>query len=217
MMPRTILERSFHLVKRGSMPGKPAFDEGTVIREAVNTFWTRGYSGTSVANIVEATGLSRSSLYQRFGDKDGLFAEALNAYHALVLRKSEDAAARAASDPIGTILQDFEDGADSRPPGCFVARSIAELAVLPNDLQKLARKCLHEQHVFFASVIRGMVRGDTAYSAADIGGSAWYCVGVFHAVLNLGQGEASRKDLAQVIDLAAGALRRSASTKKRSG
>jgi AcrR family transcriptional regulator len=131
------------------MPGKPAFDESAVILQAVKTFWSRGYSGTSIADIIEATGLSRSSLYQRFGDKDGLFAEALNAYHALVLRKLEDAVANATSDPIGTILRDFKDGADSRPLGCFVARSIAELAVLPDDLKKLARECLHEQHAFF--------------------------------------------------------------------
>jgi len=199
------------------MPGKRAFDESAVIREAVNTFWSRGYSGTSVANLVEATGLSRSSLYQRFGDKDGLFAEALNAYHALVLRKLEDAAARVTSDPIGMILRDFKDGADSRPRGCFVARSISELEVLPDGLKKVARKCLHEQHAFFASVVRNKVQNNPGDSGTDIDSSAWYCVGVFHAVLNLGQGEASTKDLDQVIDIATGAFRSHTRTKKRSG
>jgi hypothetical protein len=40
-----------------------------------------------------------------------------------------------------------------------------------------------------------------------INGPVWYCVSIFHAVQNLGQGDASQKDLDQVIDLAAATLR----------
>ena len=63
------------------MTGKPKFDEAAVIAAAAGVFWRHGYTAASVNDLTEATGLSRSSLYQRFGDKDGLFREALAANH----------------------------------------------------------------------------------------------------------------------------------------
>lgn len=43
-------------------------------------FWRQGYAGTSIADLVEATGLQRQSLYNAFGDKQGLFNAALMHY-----------------------------------------------------------------------------------------------------------------------------------------
>ena len=61
------------------MSGKPQFDEAAVIDAALIVFWRQGYAAASISDLTEATGLSRSSIYQRFGDKDGLFREALAA------------------------------------------------------------------------------------------------------------------------------------------
>ena len=61
------------------MSGKPQFDEAAVIAAAIEVFWRNGYAAAAVSDLTEATGLSRSSLYQRFHDKDGLFQEALEA------------------------------------------------------------------------------------------------------------------------------------------
>ena len=43
-------------------------------------FWRQGYQATSVQDLVEATGLNRGSLYDTFGDKHGLFLEAVEHY-----------------------------------------------------------------------------------------------------------------------------------------
>jgi AcrR family transcriptional regulator len=53
------------------------FDEATVLRAAVAAFRASGYEGTSVGELVEATGLHRGSLYQAFGSKRGLFLAGL--------------------------------------------------------------------------------------------------------------------------------------------
>src|ERR1700760_2564745 len=100
------MERSFHDVKR-TMAGKPTYDELTVLTQAVRTFWTRGYAGTSISDLVEATGLSRSSLYQRFVDKDGVFLEALAAYHGRVIARMNAVAANNPAKSIEAILRDF--------------------------------------------------------------------------------------------------------------
>ena len=58
------------------------FDESDAIERALGVFWRRGYDGTSIADLVAATGLQRQSLYNAFTDKQGLFRAALTHYVA---------------------------------------------------------------------------------------------------------------------------------------
>lgn len=54
-----------------------SFDPATVIARARDAFVVGGYRGTSVDDLLTATGLARASLYQAFGSKRGLFLAAL--------------------------------------------------------------------------------------------------------------------------------------------
>ncbi len=44
----------------------------------MNVFWSNGYHGTSLPDLLRATRLSRGSLYAAFGDKRGIFLLALD-------------------------------------------------------------------------------------------------------------------------------------------
>ena len=55
------------------MPRNKEYRRHEVVDVATYVFWDRGYAGTSVENLVEATGLHRRSMYGEFGDKAGLF------------------------------------------------------------------------------------------------------------------------------------------------
>ena len=54
-----------------------SFDENVVVAAATDVFLAGGYEGTSVDDLVGATGLHRGSLYQAFGSKLGLFLAGL--------------------------------------------------------------------------------------------------------------------------------------------
>ena len=56
------------------------FDRNTVIQKAQEVFWTKGYNGTSMQDLVDATQLNRSSIYNSFGSKHDLFQETLKDY-----------------------------------------------------------------------------------------------------------------------------------------
>jgi TetR/AcrR family transcriptional repressor of nem operon len=60
------------------------FDECEAIERGLGVFWRRGYDGTSIADLVAATGIQRQSLYNAFTDKQGLFRAALTHYVARV-------------------------------------------------------------------------------------------------------------------------------------
>lgn len=62
------------------MAGVKQFDLEEVLDKAMEVFWQKGYEGTSVRDLTQATGLGRGSLYGAFGDKEQLFIKVLDRY-----------------------------------------------------------------------------------------------------------------------------------------
>ncbi|MEJ1992554.1 MAG: TetR/AcrR family transcriptional regulator [Maritimibacter sp.] len=61
--------------------GRPRkFDRDEALRQAMEVFWTNGYDGTSVAQLVEVMGIVSPSIYAAFGSKEELFREAVELY-----------------------------------------------------------------------------------------------------------------------------------------
>ncbi|MBT1265479.1 TetR/AcrR family transcriptional regulator [Pseudomonas sp. NPDC087814] len=56
------------------------FNEDAVLDKATDIFWSKGYDGTSVAELTKAMGISAPSLYFAFGSKRGLFDAVLERY-----------------------------------------------------------------------------------------------------------------------------------------
>lgn len=55
------------------MPRTKAFDEEQVIEQAMELFRRQGYEATSIRDLIAHLGVSSSSLYSTFGDKNALF------------------------------------------------------------------------------------------------------------------------------------------------
>lgn len=68
------------------MARTPAFARDAVVRSARSLFWEHGYDGASVPALEKATGLSRSSIYNTFGSKRGLFDVVVQSYLDEVIR-----------------------------------------------------------------------------------------------------------------------------------
>ncbi|MBC7443141.1 MAG: TetR/AcrR family transcriptional regulator [Ramlibacter sp.] len=63
-----------------------SFERTTVVQAARDLFWDRGFEAASLADLEDATGLRRSSLYHAFGSKRGLFDAAVEDYQDTVIR-----------------------------------------------------------------------------------------------------------------------------------
>ncbi len=120
--------------------GRPrAYDPSVVAGRTVDTFWTCGYSATSLDRLATATGLNRPSLYAAFGDKKTLYRGALEAF-AVQVRSEVDAAL--AAPPIAIALRHFYRGAiavylsgGSGPRGCLFVCTAAVEAVNDADIR----------------------------------------------------------------------------------
>lgn len=78
------------------MPRPREFDRAQALERAMHLFWEQGYERTTIRDLTEAMGISAPSLYNAFGDKAALFAEAVAEYE----RSSQVIAPRAADEPI---------------------------------------------------------------------------------------------------------------------
>ncbi len=65
-------------MKKHTQPvGRPrGFDETKVLKKVMELFWSRGYEGTGLADIISSTGLAKGSLYKTFGNKQNMYIQA---------------------------------------------------------------------------------------------------------------------------------------------
>src|SRR5277367_2511521 len=62
-------------------PGRPrSFDERDALEKATQVFWSKGYDGATIDDLVAGMGVGRPSLYAIFGDKRTLFLRVLKDY-----------------------------------------------------------------------------------------------------------------------------------------
>ena len=110
--------------------GRPrAFDRDAALGAAMEQFWRKGFSATSMADLCAAMGINAPSLYAAFGSKEALYEAALRHYEEAAApliwgRFSAGATAHAA---VEALLMDSAanlPGTD-RPPGCMVTLSTA--------------------------------------------------------------------------------------------
>ena len=67
--------------KSSSPIGRPrAFDTDEALEKALRVFWAKGYEGATVADLTEAMGINKPSLYAAFGNKESLFKKVLERY-----------------------------------------------------------------------------------------------------------------------------------------
>jgi len=61
--------------------GRPRnFNENAALEKAIQVFWSKGYDGVTVDDLVAGMGVGRPSLYSIFGNKRTLFLRVLRAY-----------------------------------------------------------------------------------------------------------------------------------------
>src|ERR1700761_712114 len=70
------------MVKNAARPrGRPrSFDERDALEKATQVFWSKGYDGVTIDDLVAGMGVGRPSLYAVYGDKRTIFLRVLKAY-----------------------------------------------------------------------------------------------------------------------------------------
>lgn len=151
------------------------FNEDVILGKAMNLFWEKGYNATSAQDLVDGLGISRSSLYDTYGDKHSLFVKALKQYRSERIDpiiKGVDSA----EDIEAYIRNVFEvvkaDAlSENRSKGCFMVNSAVELATVDQDVANIANAIMQDtENAITKAIKKGQEQGvfSTGHSARSL-------------------------------------------------
>ncbi|MGW4803243.1 TetR/AcrR family transcriptional regulator [Kitasatospora sp. NPDC004272] len=150
--------------------GRPKqFDEEAAVAQAMEVFWTKGYAGSSPAELAEAAGIGKGSLYHAFGSKRELFGRALNRYDRAGAEFTEEflAGPGTAKECIRAYLRTLVD-ADLDAPvrrGCLAVNTALELGGRDPEATAAVRRSMERSADLLAARIeRGKLAGDVPAS-----------------------------------------------------
>jgi AcrR family transcriptional regulator len=181
------------------------FVEDDVIEKALRVFWDKGYEGTSLSDLLDATGLAKSSFYKAFESKEGLYRRSDEHYRNKYLAFQREALAEPTPR---RIVQSLLDGvADlhtsrSTPRGCFETNGALacsrESEPIRQELVRNRRKLRTRlrDRLKATHYPGSLPPGVTCDEAAD------FIIGVIQGMAVQAKGGASRNELGTIIRLA---------------
>lgn len=132
------------------------FDTEKAVDKALLLFWRKGYQATSLAELLEAMGISRSSFYAAYGDKRSLFLVCLDRF----ADRTQDLLqqARKSMAPLEALQFFFEDHLE-RPArgktnlGCMMVNAILEMSNVDEGLSERASRRLADMERLFQETL----------------------------------------------------------------
>lgn len=112
------------------MPRPKEFDVEATLDRAVELFRRKGYSATSIQDLVETLGINRASLYDTFGNKEELFARSVQRYiERVIAERSGWVDHRSSLGALVNYVRQTVEWAlnDRSKAGCLITNSCVEL------------------------------------------------------------------------------------------
>ncbi len=165
------------------MPWEKQYDRTDVVERAMQAFWANGYEGTSIGDLVAATGINRGSLYTAYEGKRSLFIAALRHYDGQL---RSDCLERLASEhaPKDAIVAIFDaaargTGKDVRPGGCLLVNTALELSPHDAEIAALVQANFDAIEAFFRDMLEQARRDGTVRNAVPARKCAKALLGLF--------------------------------------
>jgi TetR/AcrR family transcriptional repressor of nem operon len=139
------------------MPWEKQFNRDEALDKAMQLFWSRGYSATSMQDLVDAMGINRGSLYATFGDKHALFLSALRMFDERVRAQllSNLTAEFSPREAICQLFRLFQRTAaePNGNRGCLLTNSALELSAHDPEVATIVAQSQMQIEGFFQSRI----------------------------------------------------------------
>jgi AcrR family transcriptional regulator len=176
------------------------FDEQEALEKALTVFWTQGFDGTSIDDLVHATGLGRASLYNAFGDKERMFARVIDHYLDKVAASEVPITDDEPVERALVAMFDERLGAlcpKSGPKGCFLLACGTAGGTPAFAHEALARSIERTRDTLEALLRRGQKRGEVDRKA-DTRELARFLLVVLHGMSTSARAGVPASDLKKV-------------------
>ncbi len=184
--------------------GRPReFCVDQALAAALGVFWAKGYDGASMADLTEAMGITKPSLYAAFGNKEALFHKALNLYEAEKLQYTREALKQPSAR---AVAEHFLRGAieaqmsNCDPKGCL---GVISATACGAEAQSIKADMIQRRASSQAALIERFeqARQDGDLPAhVDVVGLTSYLYAILQGMAVQAGSGATRADLTRVVD-----------------
>lgn len=118
------------------------FNRNKALEQSINLFWKNGFKASAVSALVDATRVSRSSLYSEFGSKEGVLYASMDLYmtryaHPVIDRLKEQTEL---GEGMFQLMNEFFELKDFKTTGCYMIHVGTEMSetnpVVKEQLEK---------------------------------------------------------------------------------
>jgi TetR/AcrR family transcriptional repressor of nem operon len=141
------------------------FDKHEVLGKAICVFSDKGYNGTSMQDLVDGLGISRSTMYETFSNKHTLYVEALESYQKSAreqvydIIKDSSGAKQAIQRLLEMAVSKLLDS--DQQNGCLLINAETEVAAHDVGIKEMVCKSgLHMESVFMQIIVKGQEDGE---------------------------------------------------------
>ena len=185
--------------------GRPReFDVDKALDLALQVFWSKGYEGASMADLTEAMGITKPSLYAAFGNKEELFRKALDRYvdgpGGYVQVALAKPTARAVVEHL--LYESANAVTDpNHPPGCLAVQGALSCGDAAESIKQelMARRANGEQDLR-RRFERAVAEGDLP-SGSDAADLAAYVSAILQGIAVQAAGGTSRSQLHKIAEM----------------
>ena len=164
------------------MPRTKEYDRDQVLENAMKVFYKKGYEGTSIQDLVDATGLNRFGMYQAFDSKGGLFLEVLDKYrqssaaNLFVFLEKDPAGLKSVKAFFDYLITKFSGAKDEK--GCLMTNTAVDLPLrCQNTSRKIKTYMKRMEDGFYGCLLRARKQKEIG-PKADLRALALYLVGI---------------------------------------
>jgi TetR/AcrR family transcriptional repressor of nem operon len=186
------------------------FEPEQVVGAAVDVFWRRGYSNTSMQDLVDHLGIGRGSIYATFGSKHELWVRALDRYcedGAQAILDMLDAQGPLLPRLRGALVAMVDNDLNDRDrKGCMLVNAAMETLPLDSDTAALAHRNFTQIEQGIERAIRRAQSENEVASSVDAAATAAFLLTLIEGLRVVAKATADRGRLVKSIDVALGSL-----------
>jgi AcrR family transcriptional regulator len=188
------------------LTARGAATRARIVEAAASLVYERGYAGTSLDDVMAATGTSKSQLYHYFADKDALIREVIKAQLSRIFAAQEAAHLHEVSsweglqrwcDHFVTTTQ-ATDGAG----GCPLGSLVGELADQSEPARRVLAQCFAEWQSYLSKGFEAMRDNGELAAQADPADLALTVMTALQGGLLMAQATRSARPLELALDMA---------------
>lgn len=190
------------------------FNKDDALYKTMLIFWRKGYDGTSIPDLLEAAGISRSSLYETFTDKQTLFIEAMKIYRNFVGSNSIQIILDYLADPVRKnepamdIIRKYFNGRidmalDRRyPGGCFITNTATSLETADEKVRSAVVGYIRKTEDTFRDILNRCRDNGEITRDSDINALTAYLIAIANGINVLSRTGKDRSSLDNIVKTA---------------